>query len=1249
MKHTVWILSLLLLLLSGCSGQNGPNTGAASQKIKSVGAKTLDTDMRLLNAADPSASRDSSQPAIAYDTVNKKYMVIWTDYRNGLSNTDIYGRICDASTAGSGLQATAPVCGPEFAITIDTLSQNQPKIAFDSSTSRYLVVWTNTTAAGTELKAKILDASGTQVVAPFVFTPITGLESVFNGQSITVSYSGHSGADIAYNPVTQRFVVAWIASVDRDTLYSETVRGNQCPNKPHAISTLSYVPSPIADLNMVMTTQISGTGVITNTAPYTDIAFLSASDNDTAIGRSVSIQTGETKPKIIMNSSNGEFFVGWAGTNKTVDISKEYTKIAGKLGNISTCTYKATAYSATAIADKLMVRKKTTAGLNTIASDIQLGTKVTALSGAIDPVSNRLLMVWEEQTSGKQILGQLLDTSNFTTYGNVINVSTGTGDRTSPAVAYDNVNQRFLTVWEDARNESANISNIDIYSQFIDPQGNLSGSNTYVTTSSGNQLAPALAFGDLSYRYFFIVWKDGRNPADADLYGQLFRFSTLPQLVVADASGVPITNSSIDFGSVATGQTKDIVFKLKNDGNAPLSITSISSPSAPFSFISPLPVNINPGTSYEITVRFAPTAAGSFASSSLYSTSIVSDGGNTTVYFSGAAVGVNTLTIATPSLPNGPTNVLYSQTIQGAGGVAPFTWSKVSETPPAGGVAAFSINSSSGVLSGTPLTAGTYSVTIKVTDGAGTSATSTYSIKIGNLAISNSGSTFKSWTQNVSYGTDQIATATGNTGAVTWSHPSGVFPPGLSLNDTTGVISGTPTAAGTYSFTVQASDATTGETTTKQFSITINSICAISTASLPNGLVGQLYQQQIVKNGGTGPFSWLVTSGTLPPGMQLDPTTGLLSGTPGSQNKSTFTISLTDSTGSVAQQQLTLSMNASLLITTPSLPLASSGTGYSQIMAATGGQSPYLWAVASGALPAGLSLDANTGTISGTPTVSGNGTFVISVTDQAGTVASNQYTITVGNGVSLSNVSITGTGTLVRVDGVALSKLPTATKPANLSISSALDLEVNSATTGGTVTFSVVFNSLPTNPVFYKVVGSTWTKLQPAEYVLDAVTRTLTFSVTDNSAYDSDSRGGIIRDPIVVGSETAAVSSGTTGSSAIVSNTGSKSGCFIATAAYGSYLDPHVMVLRHFRDDVLLQSELGSAFVSFYYKHSPPVADFIARHDSLRTIMRLALTPLVFAVEYPLAALIFLVIAAAGIIKRRLTGNVKTEMACQQR
>lgn len=95
-----------------------------------------------------------------------------------------------------------------------------------------------------------------------------------------------------------------------------------------------------------------------------------------------------------------------------------------------------------------------------------------------------------------------------------------------------------------------------------------------------------------------------------------------------------------------------------------------------------------------------------------------------------------------------------------------------------------------------------------------------------------------------------------------------------------------------------------------------------------------------------------------------------------------------------------------------------------------------------------------------------------------------------------------------------------------------------------------------------------------------------------------------------------------------------KAQCFIATAAYGSAMEPHVVTLRQFRDRYLERSAAGRALIRFYYRYSPPLADIIAGHAPLRFAARALLTPLVWAIAYPLWALSVLVLAVA-LVRRR--------------
>ena len=156
------------------------------------------------------------------------------------------------------------------------------------------------------------------------------------------------------------------------------------------------------------------------------------------------------------------------------------------------------------------------------------------------------------------------------------------------------------------------------------------------------------------------------------------------------------------------------------------------------------------------------------------------------------------------------------------------------------------------------------------------------------LTISNSGA-LTPGTLGVQY--SQSLNATGGVLPYTWSFVvgSGAIPTGLSTTSA-GILSGTPTVAGTFSFTVRVTDSSgTVQTATKSLSLTIVSALAILTSSLPPGTAGTAYSTTLSPAGGTLPYIWAVTSGSLPAGLTLNSSTGVISGTPTAPTSSTVT------------------------------------------------------------------------------------------------------------------------------------------------------------------------------------------------------------------------------------------------------------------------------------------------------------------------------------------------------------------------
>ncbi|WP_245318890.1 putative Ig domain-containing protein [Consotaella salsifontis] len=328
------------------------------------------------------------------------------------------------------------------------------------------------------------------------------------------------------------------------------------------------------------------------------------------------------------------------------------------------------------------------------------------------------------------------------------------------------------------------------------------------------------------------------------------------------------------------------------------------------------------------------------------------------------------------SLPGATAGVAYSQTITVTNG---------SILGAKGLPLGLTMDTTTGLVSGTPAIAGDYSIVVGVKDGAGQTVTAAYTLKVkavdavvfapaaGPLPNATAGVAY-SQTITVTNGT--IAGATG-------------LPAGLTFDVGTGIISGTPTVAGTATITVSANDGANA-TQTAAYTLKVQAVDAVVFAPvagpLPSATAGIAYSQTITVTNGT-----IAGATGLPAGLSFDVGTGTISGTPTAAGTATITVSANDGANATQTAAYTLTVEAAAVAFAPAagaLPDATAGTPYSQTITVTNGT----LAGATG-LPAGLAFDAGTGILSGTPTTAGTATITVSATDGANATQTAAYTI----------------------------------------------------------------------------------------------------------------------------------------------------------------------------------------------------------------------------------------------------------------
>ena len=472
--------------------------------------------------------------------------------------------------------------------------------------------------------------------------------------------------------------------------------------------------------------------------------------------------------------------------------------------------------------------------------------------------------------------------------------------------------------------------------------------------------------------------------------------ATITLTPIAMTFSTPTTGITLD-----TGQTMALTAAVANDSSA-----------SGATFTTAGAGTVNPPSATGNSPATTLTASGTVVSTVTVTATSTKDPSRSAITSSITVNPTLTFTTIAGGLPAGTLGTPYPSTsiLSSTGGTGTKTFAIATGSLPAG----LSLSGSTGAITGTPTgSTGISTFTFKVTDSATTPVTltsGTFTITIGAVPLVWVSPTTSTLTYTVGTAITPITlSATGGTGAVTYTVNAGLLPAGLAIVGNQ--IIGTPTAPTVVTGNVVGFLATDSTSPTPQTAVSATSTfivnpvaLSITSAALPTGTVGAPYSYQLVSSGGTAPIVWSLTSGSLAgTGLSLSGS-GIISGTPtATQSGLPLTFQAKDS--AVNQQQtITKSLplnvgNALIFTTTSSLPNATSNAAYTQTLAAAGGSgSGYTFTVTSGATGSNSLASLNlvmssAGVVSGTPAAAGTANFTVQVKDSSNNTATASFTI----------------------------------------------------------------------------------------------------------------------------------------------------------------------------------------------------------------------------------------------------------------
>lgn len=389
--------------------------------------------------------------------------------------------------------------------------------------------------------------------------------------------------------------------------------------------------------------------------------------------------------------------------------------------------------------------------------------------------------------------------------------------------------------------------------------------------------------------------------------------------------------------------------------------------------------------------------------------------------------------VSTQSLPQASAGFAYSTTLAAVLMEGTLTWRvKVGSAALPPGLA---LAPTTGVISGTPTTQGTFPVSIEAEDDRGLFASKDFAIVVGASPILQITTTNLDPYSLVGQSYSRTLARTGGVGPFTWTMAPGTpnpLPSGLSLSSA-GVISGTPTAAGNTTVRIRVTDSTNAFDE-QTFHVLIAGPLVVASSSLPNGVPSVVYPNaSITATQGLPPYTFARTAGTLPPGLTLS-SGGAISGTPTTSGTYAFTVTATDTGANTDSEDFSITIVPALALTVTTQPKGRVGHRWHASVVPTGGVGPFTFDV-DGTMPPGVALyqNANKASIYGTPTTAGSYAFTVTAT---GALIPSQATVPV-------SVVIAAVPGLERpVAGEPLSDTPKSTEVVDDAFSLLEDLDM---------------------------------------------------------------------------------------------------------------------------------------------------------------------------------------------------------------